>query len=489
MSFERLTGRAPELPLALQLDDGTTLEIMRWLRVLPEQRYVALAHWQGLTVVIKLFVGKKAHAAYQHEVSGLKALETQHIPTAQVLQQHQARPDLAWVISLYLNQTQSLARQWSDVAYQPYLSDAQEHIISQALEAMAQMHLQGVWQDDLHLDNFLTDNQQVFVIDAGSIKQQSLGQPLDLSQTLNNLAVFFAQLPRELAPYLEQLLVHYILKNSVHALPIERLKAEIAEVKRWRLKDYLNKTARNCTLFRFHKSWFKLEAVWRAALPTLQPVLDAPDRFIAQGHIYKTGGAATVAKSAYQVGGQASPLVIKRYNIKNGWHWLKRFWRPSRAWHSWQAANQLDCLGIATPKALAVIEQRWLGLRGTAWFITEFCSGQDIIAHFEPYIHSAENSHDANFQRMLQALDRLFAQLIRERISHGDLKGHNIFWQDNQWFLIDLDALRQHRTFVGFKRAYAKDRARFLRNWPADSILYQLLDQRLPQAETLSEEH
>ena len=34
---------------------------------------------------------------------------------------------------------------------------------------------------------------------------------------------------------------------------------------------------------------------------------------------------------------------------------------------------------------------------------------------------------------------------------------------------------------IGFARAYARDRARFLRNWPADSALHQLLDQRLPQ--------
>ena len=31
------------------------------------------------------------------------------------------------------------------------------------------------------------------------------------------------------------------------------------------------------------------------------------------------------------------------------------------------------------------------------------------------------------------------------------------------------------------RQAYARDRARFLRNWSADSALHQLLDQRLPQ--------
>jgi hypothetical protein len=40
--------------------------------------------------------------------------------------------------------------------------------------------------------------------------------------------------------------------------------------------------------------------------------------------------------------------------------------------------------------------------------------------------------------------------------------------------------VQQHNSDSSFARAYAKDRARFLRNWPVDSALYRLLDQRLP---------
>ncbi|MEE4465126.1 serine/threonine protein kinase, partial [Azotobacter chroococcum] len=64
----------------------------------------------------------------------------------------------------------------------------------------------------------------------------------------------------------------------------------------------------------------------------------------------------------------------------------------------------------------------------------------------------------------------------------GDLKGNNLLWQDGHWLLIDLDALEQHHGAARFARAFAADRARFLRNWPADSALHRLLDQRLPRA-------
>jgi Ser/Thr protein kinase RdoA (MazF antagonist) len=81
----------------------------------------------------------------------------------------------------------------------------------------------------------------------------------------------------------------------------------------------------------------------------------------------------------------------------------------------------------------------------------------------------------------LLALDQLFARLIAERISHGDFKGHNLFWQTDRWALIDLDSMCQHASVGSFAPAYARDRARFMRNWPESSALYRVIDERLPK--------
>jgi hypothetical protein len=40
--------------------------------------------------------------------------------------------------------------------------------------------------------------------------------------------------------------------------------------------------------------------------------------------------------------------------------------------------------------------------------------------------------------------------------------------------------MRQHSSNASFATAYAKDRARFMRNWAPESALYKLIDQRLP---------
>jgi tRNA A-37 threonylcarbamoyl transferase component Bud32 len=467
-------GRSPVLPLTLELADAAgsaelTLESL--LRVLPGQRYVGRAEWRGRPVLAKLLVGDKAARHFRRELEGARLLAEQGVSTPLLLADGLREGEGGWLLFEYLDGAESLWDAWCAVEPQALLSADQQAVLADALISIAQMHAKGLWQADLHLDNLLRHNGQLFIVDGGGVQVEVAGQPLSRGKVLENLGVFFAQLPAELAPFIEELLVHYLLANGEHALPLEALLKEVEKVRQWRVRDYLRKIARDCSLFSARIGAFGLRVVRRADEQVLEPLLNELDVRTEQGHIYKTGGAATVA----QVQLQGRPLVVKRYNIKHFAHWLKRFWRPSRAWHSWREGHRLQVLGIATPQPLAVLERRWCWLRGRAYLITEYCGGEDIIARFQAYQQIAPPEDE------LLALDRLFAALLRERISHGDFKGHNLFWDNGRWSLIDLDAMQQHCSQRRFAKAYARDRARFLRNWPADSVLYQLLDQRLPQ--------
>ncbi|WP_044870717.1 lipopolysaccharide kinase InaA family protein [Pseudomonas sp. LFM046] len=467
-------GRTPQLPIALDIAGG--LELQSLLRVLPGQRYVGVALWQGRKVLAKVLVGGKAERHFQRELAGARALHEQGIDSPTLLAQGQLAGQGGWLLFEYLDGAESLWDAWRQVEREAPLSDAQQTVLGEALAAIARLHLAGLVQDDLHLDNLLRHRATLNVIDGGGIRAECPGSPLPRDKALANLAVFFAQLPAELAPFLEELLVQYLLVNGEHALPLEALEKEIARVRKWRLGDYMKKIARDCTLFSVVRGAFGLRAVRREAEAGLEKLLDAPDTALEQGRYLKQGATATVAEVVHE----GRRLLIKRYNIKGLVHWLSRFWRPSRAWHSWREGNRLEFLGIATPHPLAVLERRFLWLRGRAYLITEYLSGQDIIARFQPYLDDPDGA-GVPPEAELQALDQLFAALIRERISHGDFKGYNLFWQDGRWTLIDLDAVCQHHSQRSFARAYARDRARFLRNWPAESALYQLLDQRLPQ--------
>lgn len=469
------SGRSPTLPLSLELADAAgpaQLQLLSLLRVLPGQRYVGAGVWRGRSVLAKLLVGSKAARHFQRELQGVRLLAEQGLTTPLLLADGLQEGEGGWLLFELLQGAQSLGDAWKQVEALPVLADEQAEVLAEALGAIGQLHAKGLWQSDLHLDNLLRHDNRLYLIDGAGICVEEAGKPLSRQKVLENLGVFFAQLPKSLEPFTEELLVHYLLSNAEHALPLEALQKQVNKVRGWRLRDFLNKVGRECTLFSVQRGPFALRAIRREEEAAMLPVLEQADALLDQGHLYKTGGAASVGR--VEVAGR--PLVIKRYNIKGFAHWLKRFWRPSRAWHSWREGNRLAFLGIATPKPLALLERRFLWLRRSAYLVTEHLPGPDIIERFAPFVDSGQAPEPE-----LLALDQLFAELIKERISHGDFKGHNLFWQEGRWALIDLDSMCQHSSLSSFAPAYTRDRARFMRNWPQDSNLYQVIDQRLPK--------
>ncbi|OEC32925.1 Lipopolysaccharide kinase (Kdo/WaaP) family protein [Pseudomonas cuatrocienegasensis] len=465
-------GRSPALPMTLQLAEGSedgVLQISRWLRVLPGQRYVAQAQWQGQAVLAKLLVGPRAARQFQREQQGALALSAQGVDTPALLTAAESAQG-AWLLFDYLDGAQSLAEAWAAVAYEAPCSDAQQQVLGEALGAIAQLHRAGLWQDDLHLDNLMRHAGRLYVVDGGGVRVEAPGQALSRERVLANLGTFFAQLPASLEPFIEELLVHYLLVNGEHALPLEALLEEIAAVRRWRLRDYLRKIARDCSLFAVERGASLLRAVRRDTLDALAPVLADPDGAIAAGQSLKQGGSATVAR--IEAGGQI--WVIKRYNIKNFLHWLKRCWRPSRAWHSWVAGHHLTQIGIATPAPVAVIERRRFWLRERAYLINAYSEGYDL---FQLLGHDGGEPPAA---AVGEALCQLFSQLGAARISHGDLKATNLLWDNGRIALIDLDALCVHRRHSSWQRAALADRARFIRNWPSSSPLANWFEHNLP---------
>ena len=459
-------GRTPPLPLTVELA-GEPVVVDTWLRTLPGQRYVGRAMWRGQPVLAKLLVGGKALRHHAREAQGAAWLAASGLATPKLLAQG-TQENSAWLLFEFLS-AQSLGDLWSAVADEPALSDAQQAVLAKALESIAKLHAKGLWQDDLHLDNLLEVDGHIHWIDGGAIGAETIGQPLSREQVLKNLGVFFAQLPVTLEPFIEELLIFYIMENSAHALPLEALLKHIQRARQWRLNDYLKKVGRDCSLFSAKESPFGLKVCARQDQTRLASVLASPDHFVAVGELCKNGNTATVAKFELD----SKPLVIKRYNIKNLAHWLSRFWRPSRAFHSWVEGHRLMQLGIATAKPLAIIEQRFWGFRAKAWLVNEALEGPSALSKWS-------NADELPDETEINALVLLFEQLINARISHGDLKGTNLFWDGKRWVLIDLDSMQQHSGFTSFKRAYQKDRDRFLRNWPKNSQLYQHLDQLLP---------
>lgn len=468
-------GRQPDLPFRLRLSSGESLTMHRLLRVLPGKRLVGEADVDGRRVLAKVFVGRRSRQHWQEEEAGLAALRQAGVPTPEVLAAAPLPAGAYLLLTDFLAPAESLAESWARLAELPAGDEAALELLAPALALLARLHAAGLIQEDLHFGNFLRCADTLFLVDGDAVRVVTGGQPLPPARADANLAIFLAQLPPAWDDHLDRLLPAYAA-GSEHAEASGRwfaarrsaLLAEIAAVRAWRLNDFLAKSVRECTLFAVERRVDRFSAVVRRHAERLKPVLADPDGVLAGGTILKDGGTVTIARVQFGT----DELLIKRYNLKGFAHACGRLWRPSRAWHSWRAAHCLQFLGFHTPAPLALIEERYGPLRRRAWLITEFCPGPNLYTH----LSSAQEPPPVE----ASALVALFAGLHAQRISHGDLKAMNLLWDDGRIALIDLDALARHRTAATYRRAWRRDRARLLRNWPPDSPLHRWFDRHLP---------
>jgi tRNA A-37 threonylcarbamoyl transferase component Bud32 len=191
---------------------------------------------------------------------------------------------------------------------------------------------------------------------------------------------------------------------------------------------------------------------------------------MAKGRLLKDGNTATLA--LVNVGGLR--LVVKRYNIKNAWHALKRCLRPSRAWKSWKNAHRLELLGIPTPRPMALLENRWGPLRSKAYFITEYIEAitlNDLLC--------SGKVEENNLIDLIEQFVEMLQLFVDASLSHGDFKATNFLVDAGQISITDLDAMREHRFRWLHRRAFRKDCKRLMKNWEGLAEIEKTFQERL----------
>ena len=281
------------------------------------------------------------------ESNGIQALQRAGLPTPSLL----ASGELSGGGYYLLTEVRWVAEpeeRWEALPDQSTGSATEAYAIQQeAMDIIARMHARGLAQTDLHLANFLEHEGLLHVIDGDAIEVQLPGQPLKTSLAQSNLALFFAQFEVRWDEHLDALLKVYQEINPLPDIDRRKLDRAIRSIRAQRLNSFLDKTLRDCSQFHVTRNASRFCAVLRSEEAALAPLLADPDQYFNGAPLLKDGGTATVTRAL--IAGRE--LVIKRYNIKGSSHWLKRFWRPSRAWHSWQAGWRLHFLGVATPPA------------------------------------------------------------------------------------------------------------------------------------------
>jgi tRNA A-37 threonylcarbamoyl transferase component Bud32 len=441
-----LAGKAVPAEFVIAVD-GERYQCEQVLRWLPGRRLVVKARHHNTTLLLKLFVpNKKGWRELSREQHGYRACKAAGVPV----------PTKKFLSDNFAG-CLAIAYEYLEKAQVFTLGDKQHSKQVQALlELMVQCHLGGIYQQDIHTDNILQTPKGLYLIDLASVKGEP-GQPLNAKKSLKNLARLVAQfVPDEQRIVLEKLSNYYQARQWAFDAQAHSLFKSLLD-KAWRKRKelYLSKCFRACTMTVYRKDSRLEYAFKRYFLKHIEEsVIHDINGLVERGQKIKDGNSATVVLT--ELGGQQ--VVIKRYNMKSVWHFLKRCWRPSRAANAWRQGNLMNLLGIPTPAVLGFVEHRFGPFRKRAYLISEYVDHASELS--QVYADEAPKEHE------LKQIRRIFNLMREYRLSHGDMKASNLLLTESgQVELIDLDAMQEHRYDWTFERAFAMDQQRFMMNW------------------------
>jgi len=459
----RKVGRRIKVPFLLPMDKEIGFLLCEEvLRVVPGKRVALKGKWKDRKVFVKLFY--KKFAVRRHvkcELSGYKAICKVGLPTPKLLHVCQKSVGgLGIIVFEYLTDAEALV----DIIHDPLRGTDAIDLTYECVSIIARLHENGILHLDPHLGNFLLRGDRVIITDYSSIALGSISS----TTAFKNLGYYLAQLPWEDEDNIKKLISYYLKERGISITGLE--------------KDYIlkfTKRYQDRILTRYKKKLFRESSHIGCNKTFWEVAYYNRDFFHEEDHvsklikdtlnhketvIIKNGRTSTVF--IVQLSGQR--LVVKRYNIKNRWHGLRKAFMRSRAHKSWENSHLLRKLGIPTPIPVAMIEDRIGMFRRTSYFIYKYVDGIEAHTFFK------KNKYD-DCKGIAQDLVELLGRLYRNRILHGDTKASNFIITDHGIYVVDLDAMKVRTNRVIFHFKKRKEISRFFENWKTDDSLHQLI--------------
>ena len=355
------------------LADGSPLTLQEAVRVLPNQRLVCKALWQKQLVYAKFFVGNRAATHAKRDADGASTLMTAGIATPPLLYQ-QIDTSLCVLVYEAIMPSENMAYAWQ------HLEQSKRLVLAQNIvRTVAQHHNANLLQSDMHLKNFLLKEDVIYTLDGDGIRQFPA---LKINQAVDNFCVLLSKFDvLDIDVWLIQLIETYQqARGNGYNLEVDEVKRSIKAYRKWAVIKYAEeKVFRQCTDVHVSRHVDRF-----VAISSQFSHLDIPqdsqslDVLIDSQPRLKSGNTCTVSLVHIKSIG----VVIKRYNIKNLFHCISRLLRQTRASASWENAHRLQLLGLPTPKPIALIEKRRFGLRGKAYFLSEYIDAPDAATFF-----------------------------------------------------------------------------------------------------------
>ena len=197
----------------------------------------------------------------------------------------------------------------------------------------------------------------------------------------------------------------------------------------------------------------------------LSEVIANPDEFMLKGEEVKF-------EAGNHVVGLDLPkhsIFIKKFQIKGLFHYLRKFFSPTRAITAWKAIHWLNAAGIKTINPIGVIETYDSFTTTESYLITLKQSGERL-----DQMKITENLENLIPSKM----SALIKRLTWISFNHGDAKGSNFFLDKNSLIVSDLDASNKRYFQFALANKLAKDKKRILRSFEGYPKVKESLSRR-----------
>lgn len=333
---------------------------------------------------------------------------------------------------------------------------------AQVRELIKALSVAGYGHDDLHLGNFLRDeNGNVHLLDAyavtaGGLKMKQilkLGHSVARYATRQDLKRGYtllapnSQMPRanDLSPVIWKKFLRRITgpKGDRHFAKVEELEPRSDEgTKKNDSRTWQGVCFQSWKYpYRFSPaSRMKITPQdWQHEWPLLLSQMEG-----GLLEVLKTSRSGDVLSGEVTLAGRVIPVIIKRAKRKKWYRYINEIGRGSRSWRAWKKAWNLLVRGIPTAWPLLVMQRRVIGYVVDQAIVFEKVPGQTLATTNLDAL--SPNDRDTLFRRC----GRILRKIERTGFSHFDPKSSNWIIQPDEIkgptpILVDVDGVRFYR--------------------------------------------
>jgi serine/threonine protein kinase len=310
----------------------------------------------------------------------------------------------------------------------------------------ARLHNAGLLHHDFHPGNILlranhAEEPELFMIDLDAMRKCRRVTWKLARQNLALLDHYFWLRSSRSDRY--RFLKEYLRTRSEPPPRVDRFAKEIEDTTRLWAERLWRRWGRRCRSSNKYFQVFQGPHTRCVASRDLDPaqierLLNDPDQPLEGpgAALLKSSRTTTVAETTMLVRGRPRAVIYKRFNRKKWLDPLLSAFRPSRAWRSWQAGQDLASRGIPTPQNLAFLSRRrsWKS-DPLFWFLPHetylITVKQDGALSLASYLRDVlptlrPEERRARIRSLTGSLAVLIRSLHDRSISHRDLKASNI---------------------------------------------------------------